>query len=153
MSMKDLSGYGPDRHVTGFTLKWVFWGIGILVLLSIVLIPVGLALGWGRAAANVVSPDNVKKQWAFAYQYDEDLQATARNVCIAEKAVADAPDANAQNQRQSQLIAQQSNYNRIEADYNAKLRNAFEAKLVKPSDVPDKAPSLPEMKKRVGCSP
>lgn len=137
-----------DRPTRAGTITAAQW-LGIAVLAIVVLIPIGWGLGWLSVPFQTTSAQNVREQWKFAYQFDEDLQAQARNACIAEKAYNEAPAGDVKTQRQTQLIANEQNYNRIAADYDARLRNAFEAKLVRPSDVPDKAPTLAEMKRRV----
>lgn len=122
-------------------------GIGIAVVVGVAVLV--WALGWLFAPLDVTSVENVRKQWAFAYQFDESLQATAKQVCSVERAVKEAKGDEERMQRQSQALAFEQNYARIEAEYNAKLRDAFQAKYVKPSDVPNKAPTLDEMRPRV----
>jgi hypothetical protein len=134
----ELRDYHPDRNVTGFTLSWLFWVIGIVVVLG----AVGWVLRWASVPGQVVSPENVRAQWAFAYQYDESLQAAARQICAARRAKEESTDANERTQRASQLIALEQNYARIQAEYNARLRDAFQAKLIAPADVPERAPEL-----------
>lgn len=126
-------------------MNTVFKAVGILFLLVVGFI----ALDWFFTGAGKVSPENVQKQWAFAYEYDESLQAVARQVCSAEKASTAATDPSEATQRRSQVMAYEQNYQRLQGDYNQKLRNAFEAKYVRPSDVPDRAPELDNMKTRV----
>ena len=122
-----------------------FKAVGIFVTIVVAVI----ALSWFFTAADKVSPENVQKQWAFAYEYDESLQAVARQVCSAEKAATAATDPSEATQRRSQVMAYEQNYQRLQGDYNTKLRNAFEAKYIRPSDVPDRAPELGNMKARV----
>lgn len=140
-----LRDYGPDRNVGVFVGKWIAFGILVVVLVGII----GWGIRWASVPGQVASPENVRKQWAFAYDYDESLQSAARQVCAAEQALADTKDATERSQRRSQLMALEQNYSRIQAEYNAKLRNAFDAKLVAPSDVPAKAPDLATNKSRV----
>jgi hypothetical protein len=128
----------------------------VVASLLVVVAAVGLwVVRWLMVPADVASPENVKKQWASIYQHLEALDATAQQICSAERAVASANSASQAEeatQRRSQLMAYEQNYARIQGEYNAKLRNAFEAKHVKPSDVPDKAPALADVKTRV-CAP
>lgn len=122
-------------------------GIGIVIVVGVVVL--FWALGWLFAPLDVTSVENVRKQWAFVYQFDESLQATAKQVCSAERAAKETKGDEERIQRQSQALAFEQNYARIEAEYNAKLRDAFQAKYVKPSDVPSKAPTLDEIKPQV----
>lgn len=119
--------------------------IGISIAVIIGLVVIAWMLGWILTPLDVTSVRNVKKQWAFAYQYEESLKATAQQVCFVKRAVTNAKNDEERTQRQSQELAFAMNYTRIEAEYNAKLRDAFQAKYVKPSDVPDKAPTLVDM--------
>jgi len=139
----------PNRQDTKVVLAWWGWILVIGLIVGATLVVGRFAFGWFTAPVQIYSIENVREQWRFAYDYDESLKAAAQQVCIAEKAVQDASSDNEKSQRRSQQMAYETNYTRIEADFNARLRNAFEAKLVKPADVPDKAPSLSEMKKRV----
>ena len=99
-------------------------GIGLAIIVGVVVLV--WALGWIFAPFDVTSVDNVRKQWAFAYQYDESLHAVAKQVCSAERAVKEARGDEERIQRQSQALAFEQNYARIEAEYNAKLRDAFQ---------------------------
>ena len=113
------------------------------------------ACGWVRTGAHVVSAENVKAQWQFAYDYEEDLRSAASQWCTVKKAedtAAKAGDSNVLGQRQSQRIALEQNYARIKADYDARLRDAFRAKLVKPGDVPSRAPELTEKLDEIACT-
>lgn len=120
----------------------------MFVLIAIAAIVIVWVLSWILVPVQMTSPGNVMKQWAFAYGYDEALQNAARKVCAAQRAV-EGTSGDVQTQRQSQEIALEMNYSSIEAKYNAALRNAFEAKYIRPSDVPSHAPTLDEMRPRV----
>lgn len=136
--------YGPSREVTGFTLKWILWG-GLIV---IVLVVIAWGLGWLFLPGQVVSPQNVREQWRFAYEYDEKLQAAAVQVCATEKALNSATSDNERQQRRSQLLAYEQNYAKIKAEFDARLRDAFQAKLVAPADIPREASTLDAMKRQ-----
>jgi len=123
--------------------------VGITLLVFVGLLTICVGLGWVALPFSKVSVDNVEKQWAFAYQYDESLQATARNVCSADKALSQAQGSDEQTQRRTEVMAYEQNYQRLQAEYNQKLRNAFETKYVRPNDVPNRAPELADMKLRV----
>lgn len=112
--------------------------VGILIL--------GWALGWMGGITRVGSVDNVRDQYADGYRNFEALKASARNACRAQNAVERAVDANERTQRQTQLVGQEQNYERIAASYNAAMADAFRAKYVKPADLPQSAPTLEEMK-------
>jgi len=149
---KGLHAVAPTRDDASWLARWYLWLLGLVVAAVVIAGIVGWVGSWAAVPAQVASAENVQKQWAFAYQYDESLQAAARQVCSAEKAVTESSSEAERTQRRSQALAFEQNYFRIEAEFNAKLRNAFEAKYVAPSDVPKRAPTLAEMKAKV-CGP
>lgn len=138
--LDELFEVNPSAKGVSWFLKWFF----TLVLISVIVASVGWVLKWLFLPAQVVSVENVREQWRFAYQYDESLKAIAQQICSTSKAVTNAESSEEKSQRRSQLIALEQNYARVEAEYNSKLRNAFEAKLVRPSDVPERAPTMKE---------
>jgi hypothetical protein len=133
--------------------KYIAAGIGILILVVVVLTALGLLFGWIGGGASVVSVDNVKAQYQFAYQDLNSLKATAANACGEREALADPTlGADEKTARRSQLIAYEQNYERIKAEYDARVQNVFQAKLVKPADVPLMAPTLHDAEVAIaGC--
>lgn len=139
----------PDRKLFGITMRWIFFGVGVLVVLSILLGSIGWVLGWFAVPAQITSPQNVRAQWQWAYNTEEDLKASARNYCAAAVAYEQTTNEFYKEQRYSQVLVQEQNYNRIASDYNARLRNAFEAGLVAPPDVMPRAGALSETVNRL----
>lgn len=119
--------------------------IALLAGTIVALMLLSWVLGWFATPLQTTSADNVRKQFAFAYQYEESLNAATRQYCTAREA-RDRTErgSEAHTQRDTQVIAIEQNYSRIAAEYNAKLGNAFEAKYVAPPDVPKRAPTLAE---------
>ncbi len=138
----DIRNVRPDGKTTGFTMSWIFWLIGIVVLIGAVVGTINFVGGWASQPARIYGVENVREQWRFAYEYNESLSAIQDQYCTASRAVADSVDAEERSQRSSQRIAIENNYNRVKAQYDARLRNAFEAGLVAPADVPRRAPEL-----------
>lgn len=137
------------REATHHTLRWCLWIIVVMLLLA-----VGFGVGnwlyrWAATPGQVFSPENVRKQWDFAYQYRESLNAVAQQICGAERMLAKATSEVEATQRRSQQMAYEQNYAKIAAEYNARMRNAFQAGLVAPSDVPKQAPDLLTIKLQV----
>jgi len=125
-------------------------GIGVLVLVLLVGCAVAsAALGWITLPIDLFSRGNVQEQFTTGYDLYESLQSTSQAVCTAEAAVEAESNPDARTQRQSQLIAYETNYARISADYDKWSRNIFEGGLVRPSDLPDRAPSLQNMRMEV----
>jgi hypothetical protein len=131
-------------------VKYVgYFFLGLLGIIGVLVL--SFALGWIAVPFQIFGVDNVKAQWQFAYTYDESLQAIARQDCTAITAVKAAATTDEATARRSQQFSIENNYSRVEGEYNAALRNAFQAKLVAPADVPSIAPTLLVMKQRVGC--
>jgi hypothetical protein len=143
MSRTSIYDRGPSRGDVADSMKWGCAIIVVIAALSLIGVYAHFALGWLAEPARVIGVDNTRQQWAFAYQYDESLHTIANQYCTAATAVAQS-DPVTKPQRESQRIAIENNYNRVRAEYDAKLRDAFQAKLVKPPDVPDRAPALQE---------
>jgi len=124
--------------------KLVLKVVGAVLALSLVICGAGWIFGWFKTAADVVGPDNVRKQWEFAYEYDRSLTAIANNWCSFKKTEDATNDAEAKPQWTSMRLAQETLYNGRKAEYDAALANAFKAGLVAPPDVPEVAPTLQE---------
>lgn len=138
------------RRQTPARLGWKL--LGVFLAVGVVLTLTGVAFGWFRTAVGVVSPDNVKAQWQFAYDYSESLNAIAGQWCTARQAEDTESNADAKVQRTSQRIAIEQNYDRVKATFDARLADTFRAKLVKPADVPDRAPTLQQTVTALGCA-
>lgn len=147
-----LGEYTPDRKVFGFGLRWVLAIIGFVLLVGTVLTIVGFGAGWFSAGVKVVSPENVKAQFQAAYDDINALNAVAANICIAKKQRDLYPvGTEGYNAGESNLVAQEQNYQRISNHYNAYIHDPFRAKLVRPRDLPDPAPTEAEALVVAGC--
>lgn len=138
-----------SETTSGPSLGKVIAWIGGVLLIALVF---GWVFGWIAVPFQTTSASNVREQWGFAYRYEASLQASARNVCSARTAVAQATSDEERVQRRSQAMAYELNYSRIQSEYDGRLRNAFEAKLVRPRDVPAEAPDLDQMLQSIRCS-
>lgn len=148
MKIRDYNEeYVKSRTIFGLSVKVI--GIGLAVLL--VLCGAGFVFRWLRTASDVVGPENVTKQWEFAYTYDRSLTAIANNWCTARTDELAETNTEVRPQLRAQRTAHEQNFNRVKAEYDAALANAFKAKLVKPPDVPTEAPTLKEKLLEVGC--
>lgn len=106
---------------------------------------------WFGEGLRQVSVGNVKQQWQFAYECDENLKSAARKVCSAQEAVNQETDPDAKIQLRAYASTYKLNYESIQADCEAGYRNAFENKYIRPYDVPDHAADLDENLVNVGC--
>lgn len=106
--------------------------------------------GWISLVPDKTSRENVERQWGWAYNQITDLEASAQQICATEQVLADESLSDAERTTyRSTLLTYEQNYSRIAGDYNEKVRNAFEAGIIRPYDVPASAPTLTEMKARV----
>lgn len=116
--------------------------LGVFVAVGVILMVVGLGLGWFRAGTDIISPENVKKQWQFAYDYNASLEGLSSQWCTLTKAENAETTPEFKVQRTNQRIAVEQQYDRVRAEYNGRLADAFRAGLVKPPDVPEVALTL-----------
>lgn len=126
---------------------WKFAVIMVAIVLGVSLL--GLALGWITWPFDLGSRANVQEQFRVGYELYESLQGTAQAACTAEKAYLAETNPDLKSQRQSQQLAYETNYARLSADFDAWSRNIFEGGIVRPADLPARAPSLAEMKAQV----
>lgn len=150
--MRRISEY-DETYLRNQKPAWLW--LKILAAAVFVAVTVGAtawACGWVKTGAEVVGPTNVKEQWRFAYDYTESLNGIAGNWCTAKQVEDSTTDSAAKDQRVSQRIAHEQNYRRVQNEYDARLADAFRAKLVKPADVPNRAPTLQETVAALGCA-
>lgn len=145
---EEAGGWLKRQTPLGLALKIVL----VFVVIGLLGAGCGLVGGWFGEAKRQVSVQNVKARWQFAYDYDRSLAAIAGQWCTAKKAEAAATDPNERIQRTSQRIAIENNYNRVEAQYDAALRDAFRSKYIRPSDVPTQAPLLQDQPAAQTCA-
>lgn len=128
------------------TMKlWEWFAIGMLLIcIGGLCYSLLFLAGWLGTATDVISPDNVREQWQFAYDMQESLMSGARLVCTAQVSYDRAQTDAERQQRETQLLARIDLYNQNAARYNARMQDAFRAKLVKPDDVRDRALPLLE---------
>lgn len=135
-----------------YTVGGILWrGVAAIVAIGVVVLLLGLGLGWFDAATKVIGPTNVKAQFQHAYTDYESLKATAGNVCTAQRLVAQETNLDVRSQRVTQEATYEQTYRHIQADYDAAYDDAFRAKRVGPRDLPRPAPGLDAMLVEIGC--
>lgn len=147
MRLGDYNGGWLSNQTPG---KLVLKGFGALLVIGVLCISGGFFLGWFKAGTDVIGPDNVREQFRFAYDYIEAADASGQNWCSIRQAELESTDPSVREQRTSQRLAIEMNYDRnIVAPYNARMDDMFRAGLVHPPDVPDRAPTLRETAMRL----
>ncbi len=131
-----------EEDFRGMTVgKFIFRVVAGAIVLGLIISVFGFFAGWFNTAKDVVSPQNVKAQYEFAYTYDQSLGSIARQYCNSKVNETKITGDNLP-QVQMQTSAYYNNYTRVAGEYTAALQNAFKAKYVKPADVPQTAPTI-----------
>lgn len=146
MTNEDRWEERANRWADRFTNHPVLWSalaiIGVVLFIGVV----GWAGGWINAAKEVVSPANVKEQYARVIEDYKAMEVAASNACGAE-------DSKGSRQGPTFLedpaFAYKAQYRHITVDYNRRQNNIFEAGVVGPSGYPRNAPTLEEMQAEV----
>lgn len=137
--------YRDGQREFFWTLPRVLLGIFAVIvssfLLAVVTTPLTIGFGWFQGEANLRSFNHVRDTYQFAYDHVGTLKSLQSNVCIAKLAV-DASTADVKSQRETQLIAIEQTYNRVEQEYDAYMDDHFRGKVIKPADLPYPAPTL-----------
>lgn len=111
-----------------------------------------MALSWGCGwignSTGLVSFENFEEQHTQLHQDWESMQAVQANHCAAldvlESAIERGAPESTISQRESQALAHENNYRRIQADYDRRRANFFETVdgFVAPAELPETAPEL-----------
>lgn len=123
--------------------------VGLLFVGALIIVMLDFLFGWFALPFIKGSVNNVETQFTYGYTTMHSLEATAKTVCDFEVIATNTTDSNAQNQRMSQLLQYEANYNRIEGNYDAWAANVFQGGVIRPADLPIVAPTLGEMKLKV----
>jgi hypothetical protein len=128
----------------GLTVKVVIALIALSMLSGII----GYVGGWFNEGKRIVSPANVRKTWAEAYQLDRAATAQARIVCRTAQSSGLANTVSG-----PPLLAAESTYDHIWARYSEVVSNKLEGGLVLPPNLPSKNATLTERLSApdVGC--
>ncbi|WP_159795764.1 hypothetical protein [Puerhibacterium puerhi] len=121
-------------------MKRLIWSaIGIFVAIAVGGTLLGFGLGWFNRGVEVVSPTNVTEQHRQVIGKYEAMQAAANNACSAQRSESseDGPTL-----VEGPELAYAATVRSIAADYNRRMENLFEAKLVAPAGYPDEAPFI-----------
>ncbi|HTU15661.1 MAG TPA: hypothetical protein VMF31_10710 [Solirubrobacterales bacterium] len=123
--------------------KYTAAAIGVFLVVFLGLSALGFGLSWFNTGKDIVSPENVKTQYAAVIEGYESLEATAANACAATGAETD------NTLLEDPEFAYAAQYRKVAIDYNRRTANVFEAGKVGPPGYPDRAPALAEMQAKV----
>lgn len=132
------------RFLGGMLVKFLLF----VLVLGVVLTLVSFACSWLNEGKRIVSPANVRAQYGLAYDDYEAMGALASQACRIET-VAEGADPAVKSQRETQLLAIENRYDTVAAEYEARIEDLFRAKVVRPRDLPARAPTLEDRKAEV----
>jgi hypothetical protein len=130
-----MSPYRTLPRVLGLAFVVVLAGY----LLAVAFTPLTLGFGWVSGEANLRSFGKASQNYAEAYSDARAMDANATQACRLKDAVAQAKsagDQNAVNQRESQLLAIENNYDRVRGEYDAYMQNHFQGGVIHPKRLP-----------------
>ncbi len=149
MNVDQRVSHEADRLADRPVRTAIRWGLGILAVVAVLTLAVGavgFVGGWFNAGKDIVSPTNVKAQYAAVIEDWEAMQAAAANACQARTAARADGDPTLV---ESPALAYEAQYRRIAVDYNRRRANLFEAKIVGPKGYPSRAPTLRQVQQEV----
>lgn len=137
--------FKPPRGTFAFSVKAMVYVVALIAVLVALVATVGFVFGWFAVPGRVLGPENVQAQFQQAYDDINSLNAIAANICIAEKARDKYPaGSDGYNAFEATVVAQETNFQRVQNHYNGYIHDPFRAKLVRPRDLPDPAPTETE---------
>lgn len=113
--------------------------VGIIVALGIVFSLIGWLGGWFSEGQRVTGPANVSAQYGAVIDDWQSLITEAQNACdVTVKTNSDSPTF-----VEDPALAYKAQFRNTRTDYNRRMQNIFEAKLVGPRGYPRTVPVLP----------
>lgn len=123
-------------------------------LILVVTTPLTIGFGWFSGEANLRSFPHVAQTYQIAFDDAKGMDANVRQYCqfqaSADKARA-AGDTATANQRDTQALAVQSNYDRLKGEYDAYMQDHFRGKVLHPAQLPMPYPTF-EARQKALCS-
>lgn len=145
--------YREGQREFFWTLPRAFLAILALIvavfLLLVVTTPLTIGFGWFQGEAQLRSFGHVRDTYREAFDDTAAMDANARQACRLDKVIAAETDPSVKQQRQSQLLAIENNYDRVKADYEAYMRDHFRGGVIRPRQLPLPYPSLEDRKAEV----
>lgn len=119
-------------------MKKVLAVVGVLIGLGLGASALGLALGWFERGVQVVSPQNVTEQHRGIIQQWEAMKVSASNACSA----VEQSEGNSKSPTMVEdvTLAYAATFRNSVAEYQRRMDNLFEAKIVAPSGYPSDVP-------------
>lgn len=135
------------RRPVRTSAKWGCVGTVIVVVLIAIFGIGGLVGGWFDGAKEAVGFDNSKNQTTIILQDEKEMIATAGNVCDFKDSEPESSEDDPQLVGGGASVQYKQTYRRIKADYDRRMDNAYEGRLVpkfQGDSLPREAPTLEE---------
>lgn len=118
-----------------------FLAIVAIFLLAVAVTPLTIGFGWFSGEANLRSFGHVAQTYSLAFDDARALDANARQACRFQALLKTETGA-AKTQRESQLLAIESNYDRVKGEYDAYMEDHFRGGVIRPRQLPSPYPGL-----------
>lgn len=128
------------NHPVRTSFKWFLGFIAVCIVIGVVIGGVMWISSWGAEAGRVTGVQNTREQVTKILQADADMIASAENACEAKTAAKTSDDPTL---IEDPTLAYRATYRRIEADYNARMNNIFEAYITAKNPLPGTINQLP----------
>lgn len=145
-------GQRYDRHADSFTrhpvlyvLKWVALIFAVVLVVGACSAATGLIGNYAHEAKRTVDVPNNREQTTAILEDEEGMKVAAANVCDVQAAGEGKHSADDPQLIENPTIAYRATYRRMEADYNRRMRNFFEARNDRHVPIPGNIGNLPEV--------
>lgn len=128
------------KHPIRTTFKWFFVLIAIVVLIALIIGVVSWIGSWGSEAGRVTGVQNTREQVTRILEDENSMVAAAENACDVKAAAKKDGDPTL---IEDPVLAYRATYRKIEARYNARMGNIFEAYVTKGNPLPGTIHNLP----------
>lgn len=132
----DYEGWFRQQTPLGLFAKLV----GTVMVLSLVFGVLGWIGGWWSEAKRVTGVENVTTQYQVVIDDWESLISEAENACGASKV---SVNGDSPTFVEDPALAYEAKFRSTRTDYNRRMQNIFEARLVGPRGYPRTVPALP----------
>ncbi len=148
-----MSDYRDDYRNASRGGRWLLprvsgWFIGLFflgLLIGVIMLIGTIGFGWFSGEANLRSFNHVRATYQEAFDDVKSMEANVRQACRFKQQVAEAKasgDTSTANQRETQLLTIQNNYDRIKGEYEAYMSDHFRGGVIRPQQLPMPYPTI-----------
>jgi len=133
------------EHPVRSSAKWFAVALVIGIVLAIVVGVINWFGAWGGTAAKLTGPQHTEEQTTAVLDDWTSMKAAAGNVCDAKASAGNGPTL-----VEDLALAYRATYRRIEADYDRRMSNLFEAYVTRNLPLPGTLRGLPRVAPTLG---